>query len=201
MQILNDEELVRKIKEENCSESLQILSERHGGIFYSTAKRYASRNPQASGITIEDFLENKHYIIFKAVSDFNPEKGAFVTWLGNKVKYFCLNTLEAEAKYYAPEADKFAFMVEHIPQPNYNPISDVVVSESEYILEILKQIKDKRIREIFQLRYFSENKKERAFSHIAKKLKMSTQGVIDLHNNFLDFMRRKIKATENMDSI
>lgn len=200
MEHLSDEELIRNVQDKNCSESLSVLVKRHSGIFFNMTKRYANVNAGCSGISLDDFQDNQAYIVYQAAKKYDPTQGTkFVTWLGNRVRYYCLNTINKESRYYGAEPDKIDFIMDSAPRDDEG--KEKILSESSYVIEILDQIKDKRVKKIIQMRYFSEEKRKRSFSFIAKKIGMSTQGIIDLHNNFIEFMRRKMSATDNMDEI
>ena len=200
MEDLPDDVLIRNVQENNCSASLEILVKRHAGMFNVMAKRYGNMNIGSSGISVEDFKDNQHFIVYKAAKNFDPTRQTkFVTWLGNQVRYYCLNTINKESKYYGSEPEKIEYLMDAASQDGLD--NEKILSEAQYVLDILEQIKDKRIKKIFQLRYFSEDKKKRSYNFIAKKLGMSTQGIIDLHDNFIKFMRRKIESTTNMDEI
>src|SRR5215216_1441663 len=104
MEHLSDQELITNIQENSCSQSLEVLVKRHAGMFFSMAKRYANTSIGCSGVSIQDFEENRHYIVYLAAKNFNPDKKAkFVTWLGNQVRYYCLNAINAQSKYYNTE--------------------------------------------------------------------------------------------------
>lgn len=201
MEHLPDDLLIRNVQEKNCSDSLEVLVKRHAGMFFSMAKRYANTNIGCSGVSMQDFEDNRHYIVYLAAKNFDPTKNTkFVTWLGNQVRYYCLNTINREAKYYGAEPEKIDFLMNSAAAEE-NIDHDKILSEADYILDILSQLKDTRVKKIVQIRYFNEDKKKRSYSHIAKVLGMSTQGVIDLHDNFIKFIRRKMSATANMDEI
>ena len=63
----------------------------------------------------------------------------------------------------------------------------------DYMLDLLSQIKDKRIKRIFELRYFSEEKSRMTWTDISRKVKVSSQTAINLHNKGLDSLKKKIK--------
>jgi RNA polymerase sigma factor (sigma-70 family) len=72
--------------------------------------------------------------------------------------------------------------------------------KTEFIFNLLKQLKDKRVEEIFKLRYFSE-RKNMSWSKIGKKLNISTQTVINIHNKTISFLKNKLESENLQDTI
>ncbi len=70
----------------------------------------------------------------------------------------------------------------------------------EYVLNILLQIKDKRIVEVFKLRYFSGDSKK-TWNSVSRKLDISIQTAINLHQKGIGILRNKIKSKDLLDSI
>lgn len=205
MEHLSDQELIDKVKKYNCSDSLNELAKRHQGIFCKMAHKYANmcaKNYQScSGLGIQDFLDNQLFITYQAICDYDPDRNTkFVTWLGNKTRFYCLNTIAKQSRYISPESDTADKVSDFKTFEDSQQGSDYSM-ESEYVLEILNKLKDKRVKRVIELRYFSEDKQDRIFSSIAKKLEMSTQGVINMHDNFIKFMQTKIRSKENMDTV
>jgi len=61
-------------------------------------------------------------------------------------------------------------------------------------------MKDKRIEKIFKMRYF-DSKKLKAWNEIGKKLHISTQTAINIHNKALEFLNKKITSKNLFDKI
>ena len=105
----------------------------------------------ASGIFVDDVLNDKDYIIYQSAKSFDPtRKTKFSTWLGNQVRYYCLNKINKNKKYVTTEDQELSFLMEREEGPEDNK------ELRDYMLDLLSQIKDKRIKRIFELRYFSE---------------------------------------------
>lgn len=198
---LNDEQLIEKIRTDNCSDSVVELSRRHKALVVQVSKKYANA-AHCSGVSLGDFLDDTNYIIFEAAKGFDETKNVkFSTWLGNRVRYHCLNTLNKQSKYYSPDQEEFT---DHLADSIANEKEydkSLIHEQMEYVLNILRQLKDRRIETIFRMRYLGGGNKKVSFSVIAKHLKMSTQGVIDLHNDFVAFLSEKMRAESNMDKI
>lgn len=198
---LPDAQLIERIKNFNCSDSIVELTSRHQGLVVQVAKKYAYSS-QTTGVALEDFLQDSMTLVFDAARDFNEEKNVkFSTWLGSKVRYFCLNTLTRESKYYSAETTDVADHLINSVSNEAEVTNQGIQDEAEYVLNILEQIKDERIKKVVRMRYFEQDKTRRSFGVIAQELNMSKQGVIDLHDNFINFIRQKIRSRENMDEI
>lgn len=198
---LKDEQLISKIREDNCSDSLLELTNRHHGLVVQIMRRFAGA-AQCSGVAMQDFLDDSNYIVFDAARQYKAEKNIkFSTWLGNTVKYYCLNQLNKQKKYYSPNHTELtSYIADHAM--NEKDGEKLKLEERlEYVLDILSQIKDKRIEKIIRTRYFNGKAKKESFSVIAKSLGMSPQGVIDLHDAFIKFVGEKIRSDANIDTI
>ena len=69
-------------------------------------------------------------------------------------------------------------------------------------MNILSEMKDKRIKKVFGMRYFSETRKSKlAWSEIGRQLGISTQTAINLHDKGAKMVRNKIESNCNSDKI
>lgn len=189
---LPDNDLVENIKAENhLNESLQILMTRHMGICTKTALRYANVIPSCSGISVQDLLNDRALIVYKAAQDYMPERAKFSTHLANRMRFHCLDTLQDSGRYCSYEDKTLTYLVDSKQQ--IKPDLDYVFDSEQalYAFSVLESLSDKRIKKIFKLRYFGNHKKSMPWADIAKKMKLSPQGVIDLHNKGLDFLKVK----------
>ncbi len=198
---LTDEQLINRIRSENCSDSIIELSNRHRALVTAISKKYANA-AQCSGISLGDFIENTESIVYDAAKKFDAEKEVkFSTWLGENVRFHCLHALKRESKYFNPNQDQFTEKLANSVLNEDAHEKDLVGQQMEYVMNILAQVKDKRIETIIRMRYLNGKSKKTSFSVIAKHLKISTQGVINLHDSFMAFLKGKMRANENMDRI
>ena len=131
---------------------------------------------------------------------FNPSKKVkFATWLGNQIRFFCLNTLNKNP-------NKNTINLENQQIDNYTNDalnfleSKKIQHEIEYIFDILSKLKDPRIKEVFNLRYFNGAKKT-GWSSIGKKIGVSTQTAINLHKRGITILNKKIKSKDQQDIV
>jgi RNA polymerase sigma factor (sigma-70 family) len=197
----NDLDLINNIKNNNCADdSIRALELKHSGICHQMIKKYYSAFLE-KGIDPFDVSEEKNYIIYKSALNFDPNRNVkFSTWLGNQMRYHCLNCLN--------EKDNSIFLnglsLEKFLDSNQEIVKDenFLNRECEYIFEIIKQLKDKRIEKIFKMRYFSNSKKKfTSWAKIGKSLNISTQTVINLHDKAVKTITNKFKGKNFLDKI
>lgn len=188
---MTDLDLIKNIKDNRDNESLKCLINRHSGIFYEMVKRYQYFISQ-KGHDPKDLYEDKDVVVYQSALSFNEEKNIkFSTWLGNQARYHCLNFLNKNSNYFPTENE----YLQNIIESKQDQKSDFNKENCEYFLNILKSIKDKRAYKIFKMRFFSQNKKNRSWNAIGKKLGISTQTAINIYNKHIDFL--KIKSIKN----
>ena len=137
----------------------------------------------------------KNLIIWNSAKTFNTEKNVkFSTWLANQVKYSCLNEINKKSK------DRLVTLEDDMLDVLKEPPEEEDSGIFEYTNNILKQLRDNRIQNIFSMRYSKEVKKP-SWSLIAKRLDISTQTAINLHNRGLEILRKKIKSNKFLDNV
>ena len=152
-----DNTLIKRVKENGCNESYKLLSDRHEKLFYKICQNYI---PIASvkGIKKGDVLENKDFVIFKAILSYKNNKNCkFSTWLGNCTKYYCLSLINSNNKLITSEEDVLKLITDTQAKEEFSE-EDKYRNDKEYIFNILKGLKDQRICKVFQLRYFEDFK-------------------------------------------
>jgi|TARA_B110000196_G_C20953007_1_gene570238 RNA polymerase sigma factor (sigma-70 family) len=181
-----DDFLANEVKENECENSLVELIGRHSNLCYNICQKYMPVM-HASGIFLDDVLGDKDYIIYHSAKTFDPtRKTKFSTWLGNQVRYHCLNKINKNKKYVTTEDQELSFLIDKDGEKeNTDELKD-------YITNLLSKIKDKRIKQIFQFRYFSDEKKM-TWTAVAKKINVSSQTAINLHNRGLSILKKRIK--------
>jgi RNA polymerase sigma factor (sigma-70 family) len=186
-----DIELVNKIKESNCEESLKILIYRHSPLCFDVCKKYASAILN-SGLHLEDITSEKDYLIYKSAISYNPEKKTkFSTWLGNQMRYYCLNTMNKNNLIATDDTQLDYFIHKDID----NHPKELVSEQMEYISNLIRQSKDKRIKKVIEIRYFENPNKKTPWNKVADKVGVSTQTAINLHNKAVKMIRGKMRST------
>jgi RNA polymerase sigma factor (sigma-70 family) len=193
---LDDTTLVKNIQEKNDEEALKTLIDRHSALCNSLYKKY-SNSMMNSGVHLQDVVDQKDYIVYKSAMSFDPCKNSkFSTWLYNQVRYQCLNCINENSHYLTLETDKLNYLVEkyNLPEKEYKNIND-------YIFNIIDSCSDERVKKIFQMRYSNNSNKKMPWNKIAKKLKISTQTAINIHNKALKLLKNKIESKNCFDKI
>jgi len=198
-QYLSDVDLIKNIKCDNCNHSMKELEDRHSGICYSMIKKYYN-TMSSIGLDPNEVAKEKDYIIYKSALNFNPEKNIkFSTWVGNQMRFHCLNSMNKNNNIVSMESNT----IKNVIEKKQFEVNDHIFSnkeKTEFIFNLLKQLKDKRIEKIFKLRYFSE-RKNMSWSKIGKRLNISTQTVINIHNRTIRFLKNKLESENLQDTI
>jgi RNA polymerase sigma factor (sigma-70 family) len=194
----NDLDLVKEVKCKNCSEAMKELEQRHSGVCFSMIKKYYNALSSV-GVDPNELAKEKDYVMYKSVLNFDPTKNIkFSTWVGNQMRFYCLNSMNKNNSSISMDNENIKNIIE---RKQSLEIFKIIHKENyEYIFNILLKLKDKRIEKIFKMRYFSD-KKNVSWSKIAKKLKVSTQTVINLHNKTLKFLKNKLESNKLYDTI
>lgn len=201
---MEDLDLVKNVQENSCDASLKVLINRHSALCLDISKKY-SPALNASGISMGDIFDEKDYLVYKSALSFNPEKKVkFSTWLGNQVRYHCLNTINGNNKKLLVENEKIDFMseisIECSELQTKEQSNSNLKIEIDYIFEILSKLHDSRIKEVFNLRYFSSAKKT-PWAKIAKQMGISTQTAINLHQRGINILNKKMTKSNKPDLI
>jgi len=201
MKVLNNDtedlSLVKKVKSNNCNDSFIKLSSSYENFYFSIAKKYTPALLKM-GMSKDDIKSEQYYILYKAISSFDAkQKTKFSTWFCNCSRYHFLNYINSNKKYVLSEEKTIDFF-------NNKDILLVVDKNSDmldYLTSLLSSFKDKRVYDVYKLRYFSSNEKLTTWNKIAKKLGMSTQTAINLHEKARSFLKTKIQSKNSFDLV
>jgi RNA polymerase sigma factor (sigma-70 family) len=199
--IINDYDLVEDVKSNNdkSNQSLTELIDRHSALCFDIYKKY-SQAMAASGLCVTEMYKEKNFIIYKSAQTFDPSRNVkFSTWVGNQVRYQCLNAINGNHLYPVDDGQLDYYVdrkAEELSQPDLS-------NDVDFIFNILEQLKDKRIKKVFKLRYFGHPTKKMPWSQVAKKINTSTQTAINLHERGKKILNRKMKNSSSyyQDSI
>lgn len=185
----SDFSLIEKVKKDNDQKSLEILIERHSGIYLEMVNSVIPNN--CSFLDKNDLLEEKDISIYKAILNFDPDKKAkFSTYLGNETRWKCLNLFNRGIKYEYSNIENFKEDCRFIEEDQIDNISKKEILTN--IFEAAKTHQDKRIFEIINLRYnIGDGNKLMSWKNISKKVKISIQGCINIHNKFIEEIKKQ----------
>jgi DNA-directed RNA polymerase specialized sigma subunit len=179
--------LINKVKESQDVESLKELINRHSGIYVEMVNKYLPNSFE--GINKDDVMDDKDFSIYDAAIKFDKNKNTkFSTYVGNLTRWKCLNIYNKNIKY--PK-----ICINDNLEKNVSCGSDLKSIEEQEdikrIFSIIQNHSDKRVRTIFKMRY-KNGKKLTPWKKIAKKLSLSIQGCINIHNKHLEEIKRYV---------
>ena len=190
MQVTDEQQLITNVKNCACSESLNHLIAKHSGICYKIFTKFIP-SVEKKGKDFKDLTNNKDYFIYKAAISFNPDKNArFSTWLGNYVRYKCLDFLNETEFSTNFESQESQSSLNSMSKNKFEESKDLL-DRKEMVFDTLSQLKDKRIVSVYRLRYFTTHPKM-SWKTIGEKVGVSTQTTINLHEKGRKAVRGKI---------
>jgi RNA polymerase sigma factor (sigma-70 family) len=190
----SDEDLILDIKSQKCNLSLCELVDRHSGLCFSIGKKFMTN----CGLRLEDINDNKYLIIFNAANSFDVEKGSkFSTWLGNQVKFFCLNFKNKNNKLLPTEDKTLEFLINECSKNKQDNQKEFI----ENIRDLFHKISDVNTKNAIYYRYFYNQERILNYSEIAKILKVTPQTVLNWHNKFIKYAKKKLTNVESIDTI
>jgi len=194
---MKEYQLINRIKKYHCSNALKSLDEIHGGLCVKIIKKYLNQLSYKN-YSLEDLIKDKTYVVYQAALSFDPKRNIkYSSWLGNQMRYFCLNIINKNKNNLCLDDENIKFLVE---KKQIEEMSNFDPNKIDYIFDILSNMKDKRIHKIFKMRYF-DGKKLKSWNEIGKKLHISTQTAINIHNKTIDFLNKKITSKNLFDKI
>ena len=179
--------LIDKVKRYGDADSVKELINRHSGIYVEMVNKYLPESME--GVNKDDVLQDKDFCIYDAAIKFDQTKNTkFSTYIGNLARWKCLNIYNKNIKF---------------PQSSISEIFNDSVScdagieelekqeEIKRIFSAIEKIPDKRVKRIFKMRY-KGGKKLTPWKKIAKKLDLSIQGCINIHNKHLTEIKKYV---------
>lgn len=187
----NDLSLIEKVKKEADLESLNILIERHSGIYLDMVNSVIPNN--CDFLDKNDIIEDKNISIYKAVMNYDENKNTkFSTYLGNETRWKCLNLFNRGTKYKYLDIDDFNNDENFSDDEMINKLCSKEVLDKIYILADTH--KDERVKKIINLRYkIGEGNKTMPWKNISEKVNVSIQGCINIHDRFIEEIKKDLQ--------
>jgi RNA polymerase sigma factor (sigma-70 family) len=184
----SDISLIENIKQNNDSESLKELINRHSGIYVDIVNKTVSDSCEF--MDKQQILSDKDYSIYSAALKFKVDKNTkFSTYLANETRWRCLNMFNKNKKMIEEPLDDS--IKEKSSSEDF--LSDL--QQKEIVLKILHLAEnnpDKRVKKILDMRYCFGYNKAHSWKEISEHLNMSIQGCIDIHNKFIQKIKKEI---------
>lgn len=187
-----DWELTELIRKEKDEEALKELCNRHSGIFISAVQKYGSPMSKTQKL---DLLEDKELYIYDAACKYDKDRAKFSTFLNLQVSYLCKtqNTINRENNKFV-DSDEILLIESKEERP------DMILSKKEVldnIWSLINKHPDKRAKIIFKERYLTtKDFKLKTWQEIGKKMNLTAQACIDLHNKVIKYLNKEIKKNE-----
>ena len=189
-----DATLAENVRNEDENSLLELI-DRHTPLCYKIYGEY-SDGLYASGVAIEDLKGDKDYIMWQAALKHDPTRGKFTTLLGNQIRYQCLGAMSLRKR-------RHIFKDEHDLEILLSKEGAYFLPEDksfkEFVLHILDQVEDERIKEVFVMRFLSGEKK--TLDQIGEVLEVSKQTIANLLNRGMEVIRSKTMSENCFDSI
>ena len=183
----SDLSLIKKIQESRDGNSLSELINRHSGIYVYIVDQY-TRNDKMN-INKRSMIEDKDYIIYKSALEYDPDRNSkFSTFLANQTKWKCLNEINRKEKMNVPFESYSMGMIEH--EDSSQKLSKI--EAFDIFNKMLTEESDKRVKKIIDIRYNTSNNKLVPWKNAAKKLNLSIQGCINIHDRFIEKVKNKL---------
>ena len=191
---LNDKVLISNVKTNNCSDSLTVLVNRHSGMCFNIGKKYATN----CNLSLNDINDNRYWIVYNAILSFKDDKGSkFSTWLGNQVRFFCLNYKNKNNKFLSTEDSVLEFLINKNFYDKNNNKKEIL----DAIIDLFHQINDPNTKNAIYYRYFYDKNRILNYSEIAEILKVTPQTVLNWHNKFINLAKKKLTNKSISDNI
>lgn len=191
---LDDSLLINNIKNNNCSDSLSTLVNRHSGMCFNIGKKYAIN----CDLSLNDLNDNRYWITYNAVLSFQEDKGSkFSTWLGNQVRFFCLNYKNKNNKLLTTEDSVLEYLINKDFYNKKNNKKEII----DAIIDLFHKINDPNTKNAIYYRYFYDKNRILNYSEIAKILNVTPQTVLNWHNKFIELAKKKLTNKSMSDNI
>ena len=185
----SDIQLIKEIKSGlNGSENFKELSERHSGIYFFIVNKFVSNKFLEKKL---DFQNDKDYYMFMAILEFNESKKTkFSTYLGNKIKWMCINDYNKTKNRKTSNAES-----DNLDSKDYSLPIKINHEDMERFFQLATTDKDGRVLKIFSRRYLEgKGNKVMPWRDVCqgKGIGLSIQGCINVHNKFLKKVKTKM---------
>jgi DNA-directed RNA polymerase sigma subunit (sigma70/sigma32) len=175
---MTDNDLIKKVKEEQDSSALNELVSRHTGLYVKIVNTYSYVPP----IERQDILNDKTYNIYQYALDYDPNRNMkFSVYIGQRLKWDCIGAI----------SDKID--TEEIS----SEIEDKTIDSSknggvlDFIVENTSEITDKRFFDIFKYRHLMD--KPLSWKKIGEEVGMTYEGARKIYLHNIEFLKNRIK--------
>lgn len=175
LETINDNDLIKMVKEDSDSDALKELAHRHSGLYHNILNQY-SYIPE---IEKQDIIDHKEYNIYQFALDYKPEKGMkFSSFVGQQLKWQCKSLISREISFESMDARDFAAETEQYDDP--------VVMRDE-----VNKIADEKFREIFNYRFSGD--KLMPWRKISELMNINHETLRSIYNKNIEIIKHRIE--------
>lgn len=177
---VNDAALLRLIKEKQDSEAIQLLTERHTGIYTEVVKRYT----YVPALERQELLDHRMLNIYLYALDYDESRGTkFSTYVGQRTRWQCQTLLKE------PANSEFV--------EEWDSEDDAVAREQiegrdmlTLLYSAAREVDDPRFAQVFGWRHPLNGDKALAWHKIGKKLGVSPEWARQIYNRHIEQVKR-----------
>ena len=169
--------------------SLQKLIDRHSGIFLDVVNNHIPNNSRVCDK--KEVIDSLPYHVYNAGMKYDKTKGAkFSTFLGNETRFMCLNLYNKNKKHIQPTIEQQAKCKNIACKPFDSFFKNEIITKA---FKIINENGDERTQKIFKIRYLEcDGNKLTPWKKVGEQVGLSIQGVINVHNFFIQRIRKTI---------
>lgn len=191
-QKLTDIELIQNVRERQCSDSFEELVNRYDKVYYQAVQKFHRRYPESSK---DDLINDVYHIFNQCINNYKTDKGTkFSTWLSHMGRFHCLNSNKNSGltkAYTAEDIERFNQSLNRFQNFESN-VNDL----NNHVFSILDEMEDKRVSEIYRLRYIEggEGNKVKSWEEVSKKIGLSVSGAILIHQKGKKYLYNRLQG-------
>ncbi len=196
-----EDSLIYNIKTNNCSESFLKLLDLDQDLYFNVCHKFCDKHKDADR---QGLLEDVMIVFNRAINSYNPNKSKgckFSSWLNIISRFYCLdsiykknNRLKSKTTSYASdELNEISNYHSHACAREWDNRGELI----EKVLLILDSLEDKRISQVFRIRYLEKDKKLN-WKEVSKKMGLSGNLCANLHEKGANLLRAKLKGNLNL---
>jgi DNA-directed RNA polymerase specialized sigma subunit len=184
-----DIDLIKKIRNKDCGDSLSVIIKRHGGLYCSIISRMCKK--YNNWTNSEDLFAERDYVIYQSAIKYDASKKIkFSTYIGNQAKWTYLNKSNKTQKI----INKQSRLIENLEYDQNTEEKHCPLDTLNLALSILNDHPDKRILKLFELRYkIGKKNKEMTWHLVGENMSLSAQGCINLHKIGILYIQSKLR--------
>ena len=179
---VNDLQLINQIKNNNDSNALCELANRHTGIYIYTIEKYS----YVPKIEREDLIDHKLLNFYNYAKEYDPSKNMkFSSYVSMRLAFECKTIMTDSKKMRMEELPKDIVFSDNASTIEYCDYY------SNLIFDKVNESTDPRFIQIFKLRH--EGDKKKTWKTISQELNLTVEGVRKIYLRNIEILKKQIK--------